>query len=598
MHGLEPQETVAFTTVAIDVQLSSQQPTKNAHNQHDQVQHSKGYGCEQSLTSARTSTSSERRLVDSTPSPNWRTPFPVKLSPQLSETILSKLYQRYPDQPLPISQCGPPTTCAPIPKEKLRWYGSWHEGWQPRWGTALPCEEDIYKTIKPIWQFCGLSSDEFTITPFSQGMWNKLYLIASEDKTSGKVTERILRISLPVNPWFKLRSEISTMEYVRCKTNSPIPKVYCFDSSMENPLGFEWMIMERMNGQTFRQAKRPMSQQVKENLCRTIAEWVHQLSELRFDRIGSLYQEWDPDSPNYLTFQLGPATTDHFLGPWRTEKRVSRGPFENEAQLFRSIAELNLADILDPRQLELAKRAWKKEEDFKERDFVLLSKKDDEVETRTSTSVYTDEAAFESSGVPRACFSVLELLPSIETKLVKQHRSYVLHHFDISQDNVLVDDNGAAVALLDWKNVTTASLSQTYPWPSIIDPKRHESPELSPQLTELHSERYIAARARCNTRLAAGAFMERLKELKSSWPQAEDKTQEFISEFEEDLSDLGSFVKEIYAGWAELEVCEKIKAKYCKKFYPISSDQKGKVGLQEKLHQALEQNQEHTPDRR
>ena len=240
-------------------------------------------------------------------------------------------------------------------------------------------------------------------------MWNKLYLIASKNERTGVITERIFRIPLPVYPWFKIQSEVATMNYVRKETSIPIPKVYVFESSMENALGFEWMIMEKIDGRTFRDAKKSISQPMRVNLNRTIAEWVDRLSRLQFDRIGSLYREWDPSKPNYLGFKLGPVTSDYLLGPWRTEKEVFRGPFRNEAQLYRSVLELNLADIGDSRHWDLAQRAWAEEQGS-----VLVSEQGDEDESRIPTTVYGSEEAFGSSGVKDACFSLLGLLPSIE----------------------------------------------------------------------------------------------------------------------------------------------------------------------------------------
>ncbi|KAI9707006.1 MAG: hypothetical protein M1820_004594 [Bogoriella megaspora] len=558
------------------VEVASQQATETVLDPHDSVLGSSSNSdCEQSTVSSHSSATSSHGQNDSCLEHQSSVGTPAQSAIQLPKEILSMLYEGFRGDPLPASLSKQPTTHTLPLKDKIQWYGNWRGGWQPRWGVTKPQIEDIRKVAMPFMEFCGIDPRTFSVAPFREGMWNKLYLITSEKEGTGVITERIFRIALPVNPWFKMQSEVATMEYVRKETSIPIPKVYVFESSMENALGFEWMIMEKMEGQTFRDARASMGQSIEESLNRTIAEWVHQLSQLHFDRIGSLYREWDPRKPDHLSFKLGPVTSDHFLGPWRTEKEIFRGPFQNEAQYYRSIVELNLADILDSRHLDLANNAWAKESiaRAKREGAVIVPNQDDEDdedESQIPTSIYCREEDFEPSGVRNMCFSILGLLPLIEDKLRKETRSYVLYHFDISKKNVLVDDTGAAVALLDWENLSTEALCQIYPWPSIIDSRRYDLPDPSIR-RRLKPAAIIAAETNYKTRLAADGFMLRLKELKSSWPQTNGERMSFVNEFEEDLAELGDLVKEIYAGWGEMEICEKLKEKYSVVFQPILS---------------------------
>jgi hypothetical protein len=351
------------------------------------------------------------------------------------------------------------------------------------------------------------------------------------------------------------------------------------------------MIMERMNGRTFRDAEDSISQQANLHLHKTIAEWVHQFSMLEFNQIGSLYREWDPRSDKYLDFSLGPVTSDCFLGPWRIEREVFRGPFRNEAEFYRAVIELNLEDVLDHRQQERARLALAKD-DFSSKgsSFELIPKQsninedvanvtiEDDFSSKqssfsiisnseTANTVYPSMEAFEPSGVRKTCFSLFSVLPLLEDRLSKGRRKYILHHFDISKDNVLVNDVGEAIALLDWENITTVSPSQIYPWPSIMDPTGHEAPE--PWQGEGPKPAwYLAAERDYNSSLAADLFMSRLAQLNSSWPQAKEGKQKFKNEFEQDLADLGSLIRLIHAGWAEMDICEKIK-KYYEMFQPI-----------------------------
>jgi hypothetical protein len=447
-----------------------------------------------------------------------------------------------------------------------------------------PNKKKIGKVAKPFLRFCGIDPNNFSVHPFHQGMWNKLYLIKSTDKTTSVTTERIFRIPLPVNPWFKIQSEVATMEYARLKTSIPIPKVYVFESSMDNDLGFEWMIVEKIDGQAFADVKDSMSQGAKERLNATIADWVHELSMLQYDVIGSLYRQWDPTKDNYLDFHLGPVTTDYFLGPWRTEKPVFKGPFRNEAELYRAVVILNLQDILDPKQVSRARRAWASEdgcESITRRDNEDNATEDDvncgsnsapePPTTESSSTVYSDEHSFKRSGVQQACFALLDVLPLVERRLEKAPRNYILHHFDISEHNVLLNDDRDAIALLDWENIATKSLSQVSPWPSIIDATRYDPPEPWRESIPKPSW-YLSAERDYNTRLAADVFMSRLKKLQSPWPQIDTSgvEQNYVDRFEEDLVELGAVAERIYARWGEAEICGRVREKCGDVFLPIA----------------------------
>lgn len=85
---------------------------------------------------------------------------------------------------------------------------------------------------------------DIAVTFFAEGAFNKLYSICSPHHPQ----HYIMRITLPVEPFFKTESECATIAYIRKYTSIPIPKVIAYDSSSENPLGFEWMLYEKIEG--------------------------------------------------------------------------------------------------------------------------------------------------------------------------------------------------------------------------------------------------------------------------------------------------------------------------------------------------------------
>lgn len=80
------------------------------------------------------------------------------------------------------------------------------------------------------------------LTFLAEGALNKLYDVSIDGDAF------ILRVSLPVDPGFKIMSEVATMDWVRRITSLSIPKAIAYQSSRDNPIGFEWILMTKMPG--------------------------------------------------------------------------------------------------------------------------------------------------------------------------------------------------------------------------------------------------------------------------------------------------------------------------------------------------------------
>ena len=61
---------------------------------------------------------------------------------------------------------------------------------------------------------------------------------------SGK--EVIARVARRFMPRLKTESEIATMQYLRERTNIPVPDVYHYDANPFNRLGGEYIIMSKV----------------------------------------------------------------------------------------------------------------------------------------------------------------------------------------------------------------------------------------------------------------------------------------------------------------------------------------------------------------
>src|ERR1700755_483729 len=60
-----------------------------------------------------------------------------------------------------------------------------------------------------------VTTSSYEIRSFSAGAFNKLFLLHPLDDVSGALESFIMRISLPVDPYFKTASEVATLQFVK-----------------------------------------------------------------------------------------------------------------------------------------------------------------------------------------------------------------------------------------------------------------------------------------------------------------------------------------------------------------------------------------------
>lgn len=90
------------------------------------------------------------------------------------------------------------------------------------------------------------------------------------------------------------QSEVATMDFVRTKFEAPVPKVMAYSTTMKNPVGVEYIIMQPMPGETM--GKRHEEALQDGNLgpiIRQLARLQMQLASVPFSQLGSIYYKED-----------------------------------------------------------------------------------------------------------------------------------------------------------------------------------------------------------------------------------------------------------------------------------------------------------------
>ncbi|MCJ1306293.1 hypothetical protein MMC08_009113 [Hypocenomyce scalaris] len=465
--------------------------------------------------------------------------------------------------PIRISDQGPLPFDLQSQERVMRWKHLIAFDWFPTWKTE-PDTKLIEEVVRDHLNTCGFNSDAITVEYFAAGTHNKLYTINTTDAQTGLPAECLFRVALPIYPWYKVESDVATTEFVRHFTDIPVPLIYAYDSSTNNKLGLEWMLMEKITGTPLEEAWPKINSDDQTRLTKKIAEWLDQLSSFAFDKIGSLYMRY---AEKDLDFYIGPMVDQNFYDGRRLAYKIDRGPFPSLQTYYDAVLDAQQQEIKDPRYLEEYHRLTRateheKAQEARERHLKAKAEKSrdsayrsndedgagDEAASCTSSRKHTrdhdSEATTEDTpvellqpddvsdifdgrvllfyekdliGVPEALEALRTGLPSLVQEPVGDRHSTMITHHDLSLCNILVDINGRILALVDWEMVSLDPPVRKEHFPQFLQSyDTHDAPTI--QDLELYGEQdfrrdwktYMLTRLR---RL----FRERLEELRSRY---------------------------------------------------------------------------------
>jgi hypothetical protein len=124
------------------------------------------------------------------------------------------------------------------------------------------------------------------ITTLQRGTFHEIRVLHFEDGWSC-----IARFTRDYEMLQKTESELATIEYVRKNTTIPVPEIYFVNHNENHVVGAPFVLMERMDGGRLCDIWEDLSLEHKLDVMGQIAEVVGQLSEQKFDKIGSLTRD-------------------------------------------------------------------------------------------------------------------------------------------------------------------------------------------------------------------------------------------------------------------------------------------------------------------
>ncbi|KAF2866812.1 kinase-like domain-containing protein [Massariosphaeria phaeospora] len=292
----------------------------------------------------------------------------------------------------------------------------------------------------------SLAAGECEVEYLAEGSINKVYSIKCKQKN--RSSDWVLRVALPVYPSLRTLSEVATIEYVWLETDLRVPRVHHFDASFHNELGFEWIIQDRVSGETLETKWHDVSWMMKDILVRKVIDYLSKLFGDRFDHIGSLYAK---KHLSYLSEEHKPSVVDvdeqyclgdvvslpFFVGNHLTQN-ISRGPFKSSQHWLAARLQVLINDTEN------------------------LPPDAEEYDIERATNIK-----------PLA-LRLLALLPKV---FPETDEEFVLHNHDLNTQNIIVDTDGKLKGVVDWECIHTAPLWFACQLPEFLRGRtRHELP--------------------------------------------------------------------------------------------------------------------------
>ena len=369
--------------------------------------------------------------------------------------------------------------------------------WKYEMSDVIPSwtvEPDIAVAKAIALRHLRVTPSSYEITFFSAGAFNKLFLLHPLGDSGAAPESFIMRVILPVDPYFKTASEVATLQFVRKNTSIPVPRVIAFDSSADNELGFEWILMTKLPGIALKSLweSPELAWDSRVQLTKTLARYVKQLTSFKFSVMGNLYPSSRPEFeqiawlkqlssetrfvplPDDAEFAIGPVATIPFFYGDRLRLQDGRGPFETSSSYLTSLLRLHISSTTNRKS---AVSTNDKHEDDDE--------DDDISEFEDAISAYE---------------SLLSALPIFfpPPEASSDAETFSLFHDDISADNILVDPTTHRITgIVDWECVSlqprwevAARVPQLLEGPEVEDgsPIPDSAPPLEEGAVEFHKE--------------------------------------------------------------------------------------------------------------
>lgn len=325
-----------------------------------------------------------------------------------------------------------------------------------------------------------------TMKKLAEGGFNRVFVLEFQDGFE-LIAKIPYRTTAALPEYFATASEAATLTFLRLK-GVPVPEVYSYSASIDNPVRTEYILMEKAPGLCLASKWANLQDLEIRRLGHSFVELERKLFEIPFSATGSLYFKKDIPSdlqaPLYTEEHAGGTEANQFcIGPvadymfWygrRARLQLNRGPWKNHVEYLQSIGK---------KEIEWTQRYGRPiEPDFPHNDLGLGVQHPEEY--------------------PKLLESYQRLTPHLLPKdPAHPFNQPTLRHPNLTPSNIFVTPRtGRISCLIDWQHaiIQPQLLAAGYPR-AFENPDDELSPELvEPKLLEdlasLQAEEQVAVR--------------------------------------------------------------------------------------------------------
>ncbi|KAF5667191.1 altered inheritance of mitochondria mitochondrial [Fusarium heterosporum] len=298
----------------------------------------------------------------------------------------------------------PTLSLSPIPMSISRRGLVWDDSGlnlEPRWENEPDLEKIRNVCQQTLQAKCSVSF-------LAEGAFNRVYLVEADNNK-----KCIMRVSLPVDPQHKTAGEVATLDWLNNHSNMPVPRVMASDSTRNNEIGFEWIMMKLIPGSSARHRWRKASMDDKKILVERMAGYhAHLMNTSTFQGIGTLKIQNSqpvPDRKSSMMLFWG----SHF------DFDIPRGPFRSSYDWLQSYVSI----IIKEEAEEIAAATDEEEREDAERKGRIARKLD-------------------------------QLLPKIFSATQDLPERTVIWHDDLGLQNIMLDEKNSLTGIIDWECVS------------------------------------------------------------------------------------------------------------------------------------------------
>ena len=409
--------------------------------------------------------------------------------PMVNEVFRSIPRPRF---PIPVTKGPRDPFSIEAQRKVMKWSHKRRHFWpDPEW-LHPPNIENIKDLAWPYLESLGAEYHSISVGFLAEGGFNRVFTIHTTNSKTQERTDYVFRVALPVDPYYKTESDVATTEIVRHFTTIPVPIIYAYDSSINNPIGLEWILMEKIEGEKLAESWTSMDYDSKLRLTQITANWTTELAKISSSKIGSIYMRYTTED---LEFYVGRSVAYLVSQEDRLKYEAYRGPFDSLEHYYDSILALNSQDIKEVTQgfqsglfqFESTSPDFRGTFLDQHRVYYLdghgdWSDEEWRAEQTKELNMLSDANRALRKALPAICAKAPETSHELRTFLA---------HDDMSRRNIFVDDAGIPVALLDWETIQLRPLLFLTNPPDFIQSKEEEyEPELDIAAREKQWEKF------------------------------------------------------------------------------------------------------------